>query len=133
VPERGRRHDADDDLAVALERDQRRPDRQPARVLLRTVDRVEPPADVRLRDAVLLAGDGLAALAVDALAERLLDRTIRLGDRREVGLRLDREVECAIPLQRERVRVVRERERVLEVRRRRQLPVESCFSARLRS
>ena len=69
LPERGRRDDADDDLAVALERDQRRPDRQPARVLLRAVDRVEPPADVRLLDAELLAGDRLAALARDPLAQ----------------------------------------------------------------
>ena len=114
-PSAGADDDADDDLAVALERDQRRPDRQPARVLLRAVDRVEPPADVSLLDAELLACDRLAAVARDARAQRLLDRAVRLRHRRQVRLRLDAEVERAVVPHREDVRLVGERERVLEV------------------
>ena len=47
--------------------------------------------------------------------KRLLDRAVRLRHRRQVGLRLDPEVERAVALHRQRVRVVGERERVLEV------------------
>ena len=115
MAQRRRGDHRDHGLTAALERDQRRPDRDSTRVLLRPIDRVEPPADVPLLDAVLLAGDGVTALTGDARAQRLLDGAISLGHRRQVSLCLHGEIERAVALHRQDVRLVGEGERELNV------------------
>ena len=66
--------------------------------------------------AALLAEDGLArTFALDPRAQPLLDGGVGIRDRRQVGLRLDAEIARAEPRQRDRVCVVREREREGEV------------------
>src|SRR5918911_4989471 len=59
LSERGRRGQAHDRAAVALERDQRRPDRDPADEVARPIDRVDDPARLRLLAAALLAEEAL--------------------------------------------------------------------------
>ena len=67
--ERGRRRDADDELARVLEPDQRRPDRHAAHVALGAVDRVDDPAELGVgrrapgSDAELLAEHGVTGRA----------------------------------------------------------------------
>ena len=58
--ERGRRDDRGVEPALALEREQRRPDRDAAHVVPRAVDRVDDPADVAAVVAELLAEHALA-------------------------------------------------------------------------
>ena len=97
--------------AVLLERDQRRPERDPAHVVPGAVDRVEDPARPVARRAVLLADHPVPGpLVLDPLSQRALDGAVGLGDRRQVGLRLDAEVRAPEPSERDRVGVVRERE-----------------------
>ena len=93
-PAAAERGGGDDREPVGV-RDQRGPDRDPARVVPRPVDRIEDPARV-VAPALLLAEDGLArALPLDPCPQRVLDGPVGLGDRRQVGLRLDAEVGCA--------------------------------------
>jgi hypothetical protein len=116
--ERGRRDDAEDDLAVPLEREQRRVDRDAADVALRAVDRIEDPADRRgsLGAALLLTVHGLTGpLPFQPLADRALDSPVRVRDRGQVGLRLDPKVGGPEARQRDRVGEVDERMRELEV------------------
>jgi signal transduction histidine kinase len=104
LAERGRGCQADERAAVALERDERRPDRDPADEVPRAVDRIDDPARVRLLAAALLAEEALAGAAFgDLAAERLLDGAVSVRDRRQVGLRVDPEVGGAEPRQRDRV------------------------------
>jgi hypothetical protein len=60
LAQRGRRGDADNRAAVPLERDERRPDRDPADEVPRAVDRIDDPAGVRLLAAALLAQEAFA-------------------------------------------------------------------------
>ncbi len=115
--ERGGRDDAELDDAVNLERDQGRPDRDPARVVPGAVDRVDDPAAAgSCGDAELLAEHAvLGALAGEALAERLLDRPVGLGHRRPVRLRLDEQVARAKAAERDRIGRIGEREGEREV------------------
>ncbi len=102
--ERGRRDDAAHEMALALERDQRRPDRDPAQEVPRAVDRVDDPADVASVVALLLAEHAFTRpVARDAIAQHALGRAVGVGDRREVGLRLDVQVARAKARQRQRV------------------------------
>jgi hypothetical protein len=69
------RDDTADDLVVPLERDQRRPDGNTAREVLRPVDRIDDPADGAAVVAFLLPGDSLArTTGGDVLPKRALDR-----------------------------------------------------------
>ena len=90
----GRRDDAEAELAVLLERDQRRPDRDPARVVPCAVDRIDdPPAAAAAEGAELLAEQAvIRALDREPLPDHRLDRPVGLGHRGQVGLRLDLEV-----------------------------------------
>jgi len=95
---RGRRDQLRDDDTVALESQQRRPDRDAPDVRLRPVDRVDDPLRVASVVSELLAVDALATpRRCDDRADRLLGRTVGVRDRRQVGLRVDVEVECAEP------------------------------------
>ena len=88
------RHDADDDVVPVEQGDEGGPDRHPAHVVLRPVDRVDDPAaSSRACLAVLLAEHGVVGPAGgELLADGALDRAVRLGHRRQVRLRLDDEV-----------------------------------------
>ena len=100
----GRGGHAHDRPAVALERDQRRPDRDPAHEVSRAVDRIDDPARGRLVPAALLAEETLARpLLGDHRPQRLLHRAIGVGDGRQVELRVDAEVGGAETRQRKRV------------------------------
>jgi len=111
-----RRRDAADDPPLPLERDQGRPDRDPAGEVLRTVDRVEDPADRSAAAALLLAEDALAgALDCDPLSQGSLDCAVGVGYRCQVGLRLDAEVRGAEAGQAEGVGEAGQLERELEV------------------
>ena len=116
--ERRRRDDAEHDVPVLLERDQRRPHGNPARVVPRPVDRVDdPPAPSRAGRALLLAEDRVAAaLGAEHRPQLVLDLAVGLRHRRQVGLRLDDEVTGAEARERDRVRRVREPQRELEIR-----------------
>jgi hypothetical protein len=100
-----------------LERDQRRPDRNPTGVVARAVDRVDDPAalagaarpELLAEDAVGGPGRG------ETCAQVALDGAVGLGDGRQVGLRLDGEVGGPEARQRDRVGRVRELEREREV------------------
>jgi hypothetical protein len=120
VAERGRGDHTAHEHPVALERDQARPDRDPAREVPGPVDRVEDPARGRvacLAAALLLAEHRLAGpLGGEPLAQRPLDGTIGVGHRTQVGLALDAQVGRAEPRQRERVGKVGELEREGEIR-----------------
>ena len=86
-----------------------RPDRHAADEVLGAVDRVDHPLPVarpgrRRRHAELLAEHAVArAGAGQRRAERLLHRGVRVGDRGQVGLRLDVQVEGPEPGHRDRV------------------------------
>ncbi len=87
-----------------------------AHVVPRPVDRVDDPARRGAVVAELLAEHALAgALARDELADRLLGGAVGLRDRRQVGLRLDDEVERAEARERDRVGGVGEAVREGEV------------------
>jgi hypothetical protein len=104
VAERRSRDDAADDLVLSLERDQRRPDRNAAREVLRPVDRIDHPPDRTDAGAFLLAHDALARTAGrDALPQCALDHTIRVRHGRRVRLGVDAEVDSAEPPQAQRV------------------------------
>ena len=91
--QRGRRHDADHELARVLEPDERRPDRDAPHVALGAVDRVDDPAELGIgrrarparRRTPRRAPRGRCA-SREPLADRALDRLIGLAHRREVGL-----------------------------------------------
>ena len=90
--------------AVALERDQRAPDRAAADVVAGAVDRVDDPADGAAVVAELLPEDAFTvAVAPDEQPDRLLGGAVGFADRRQVGLRLDLEVERPEAGQRDRV------------------------------
>ena len=119
APVEGRRgDDAERDPSVLLERDQRRPHRDPARVVARPVDRVDDPAaPPRARRTLLLAQDRVPPpLDAQHRPHLVLDRPVGLRDRRPVGLRLDQEVTGAKAPERDRVGRVGEPQRELEVR-----------------
>ena len=91
-----------------LEREQRRPHRDAANVVLRPVDRIDDPAHLAAVVASLLAEHALPGpFAGDERPDRLLGRTVRLRHRRQIGLRLHPQVESAKPPERDRVRGVR--------------------------
>ncbi len=115
--EGGRRDDADHGLAVPLEGDQRREDRDPAHEVHRPVDRIEhPPSRGVAILSQLLAQDALAGtVGRDARAQRPFDLAIDLRHRRQVGLRLDAEVERPEARQGDRVGEIREGEGEREV------------------
>src|SRR5581483_130116 len=116
VAESRRGHDPAHELAVTLEREQRRPDRHAAEEVPRAVDRVDDPANRARVLALLLAEDALAGPGLgDPLAQRPLDGPVGVGHRRQVGLRLDPQVECAEARQAERVRNVGELQGEVEV------------------
>ena len=117
MTERRRRGDAEDDAAVALEGEQRRPDRYAAGEVLCPVDRVDDPADTAVRVAALLFSEDVLArtLPCDPLAHHLLDRSVGVRDRAQVGLRLDVQVDRAEARHRQRVGYVCELECEREV------------------
>lgn len=112
--ERRSRDDADHRAVAALaalhQRDQRRPDRHPADVVLGAVDRVDDPA-ARSR---ALAAELLAEHRVpwpgplELAADELFGGLVRLAHRRHVRFGLDLEVECLEALHGGGVRGVRE-------------------------
>ncbi len=87
--------DADGDLAVLLEGDQRRPEGNVTDEVLRAVDRVDdPPSLARARAAEFLAEHPvLRERAAEDLDDHALGLAIGLGHRRVVGL--DRDLEAA--------------------------------------
>ena len=104
LAERRGGRDADHRPAVALERDERRPDRDPADEVPRAVDRVDDPTRVRLLAAALLAEEALGRPPLcDRRPQRLLDRVVGVRDGRQVGLLVDTQIRGAEPRQRERV------------------------------
>ena len=108
VPERGRGHDADAQLAVLLEREQRRPDRHAADVVLGAVDRVDDPPAAASRPRCRTPRRGPrrpGRAACQPVADQLLGRVVGLGDRGEVGLGLDLQVVRAEAAQRDLVGV----------------------------
>jgi hypothetical protein len=116
LAERRRGGDPDNRPAVSLERDQRRPDRDPADEVPRAVDRVDDPARGGLLAAALFAEEALARPTLrDRGPQRLLDRTVGVRDRRQVGLLIDAQVRGAEARQRERVGEVGELVREGEV------------------
>ena len=94
VAEGRRRADADAHLAVLLEREQRRPDRDAADVVLGPVDRVDDPTPVRgPLGAELLAQQRIPGAGGDQpVPDELLGRRVGLGDGRQVGLGLHLQV-----------------------------------------
>jgi hypothetical protein len=117
LAQRRRGRDPERRAAVPLERDQRRPDRDPADEVPRAVDRVDDPARVGLAAAALLAEEALAGAPLDdRRPQRLLDRAVGVRDRRQVGLLVDPEIRGAEARQRERVGEVGELVREGEVR-----------------
>ena len=116
APERRRRDDAEADDPRLLERDERRPDRDPARIVPSPVDGVEDPAArAPGRRAVLFPEDRVSrALGREQPSQLGLHRAIGLGDGREVGLRLDREARAEVR-QGDRVRCVCEPERECQI------------------
>ena len=96
--------DADSHDRVLLEGDQRRPHRDPPRVVARPVDRVDDPATRAGADrASLLTEDGVVRPFLrEHLPNLRLDEAIGLGHGRQVGLGIDREAR-AKPRQRDRV------------------------------
>jgi hypothetical protein len=71
-----------------------RPYGNAAREVLRPVDRVDDPPDPGVVAAFLLTEDALVRTAVgDPLPECALDRPVGVRQRRQVGLRLDAQVE----------------------------------------
>jgi hypothetical protein len=109
--------DSEPQRAPLLERDQRRPDRNPAGVVACAVDRVDDPAPLAgAARPELLAEDAVGGpRRGEARAQVPLDGAVGLGDGRQVGLRLDGEVVGAETRQRDRVGRVRELEREREV------------------
>ena len=100
------RHDTNDDLTLLDERDEGCPHRDSSNVVLRAIDRIDDPSpgSGALRRAELLAEHAVfGPLAGDHPAKGCLGRLVGLGDRGEVGLRLDLEVEGAESLHRDDV------------------------------
>ena len=120
--ERGRRRDADHDLAVDLEPEQRGPRRHAAHEALRAIDGVhDPAARPHARGAELLADDRVArSVGGEAVPHRGLDRAIGFGYGRLVRLRVHVQVTSPEAAHGERVGRVsdrqRERQIVVEVR-----------------
>ena len=103
--QRGCGHHADDRTLAVEQRDQGCPDRYAADEVLRPVDRIDHPAPIAgaLR-AELFAGDRVVGTVLaEHVANRRLDRSVGIGDRRQVGLGLDREIGRAEALRRDRV------------------------------
>ena len=93
-PERRRRHHADPDHAGLFQCDERRPRGDPACVAPRAVDRIEDPATRGVaRGPELLPENRVSRASLGEQAAKLgLDLAVRLRDRCQVGLRLDREL-----------------------------------------
>ena len=98
-PRAGRRHHPGHELAVDLERDERRPHRDAAGVALGAVDGVDDPASARARrrrrpvvpnSSPRMASSGRASARSGP--DHLLDRPVGLGDRGEVGFGLHHQV-----------------------------------------
>ena len=90
-----RRHDANRQGSLALERDEGRPYRDATRIALRAVDGVHDPTPIRggSGDPELLAQHRVArARPGDHRTQLLLHGAVGLRDRREVGLGVDDEV-----------------------------------------
>jgi len=101
--------------ALALQCEQRRPHRHAAHVRRGAVDRVDDPLDVPAVVAELFTEHALAAPRVpDAIAHGLLGVAVSLRNRRQVGLRVDAQVERAKATHRDRVCDVRELVREVE-------------------
>src|SRR5262249_57471944 len=90
--------DADGDLALLLERDQGRPDRDVAHEVLRAVDRIDDPARRGVaRAAELLAEEAvLGKCSAEDLDDRSLGLAVGLGHRRSVGLEDDLEAPAVL-------------------------------------
>ena len=105
--ERGRRDERYLDPPVALESQQRPPDRDAPDVVSCPVDRVDDPACRYPVVAELLAEHALTrAPARDELADSLFGGAIGLGDGAQIGLRLDPKVERPEASERDRVGAV---------------------------
>ena len=108
-----------DELRSLLEREQRRPHGDSTHVVLRPVDRVDDPAassGAGVGLPVLLAQDRVAGVELgEPRADRLLSRAVRLGDRRQVRLRVHHEVLREEPIHRDRVCDIRQGERKVEI------------------
>src|SRR5207237_441950 len=109
--------DAAHDATLALERDERSPDRDPAGEVLRAVDRVDDPAyGAAVVVSLFLAEDAFARPVLrDSLADHSLDGAVCVGDRRQVGLRLDVQVGRAEARHGYRVGGVCELERIAKI------------------
>ena len=94
------RHDAEHDLVVDGERDQGGPDGDAADEVLRAVDRVHDPAPLAVAGrALLLAGHRVPRPDPrQGAADGLLDGLVGVGDRRQVGLAHDVQVEGLEPV-----------------------------------
>ena len=106
APAEGRsRDEAHTELAVLLERDQRRPHGHAARVVASAVDGVDdPPASARAAGTVLLAEHRVPwPLAPQSLSDRRLHGGVRLGHGGRVGLRAHDEVARPEACRRDRV------------------------------
>ena len=117
APERRRGDDPDPNLPVLLERDQCRPDGHAARVVPRTVDRINDPASAGVSAlAELLAEDPVSRTSArESLPDRLFDRAVRLGHRGQIRLGLDDEVVRTKAAERDGVGLVGELEREREI------------------
>jgi len=98
TPESGGTDKADLEHAGHPQRNECRPDRNPAQVVLRPVDRIEDPGALRTAaHSELLAEDSVArALSGKDPAQALFDCLVGFGDRGEIRLRLDHEVVGAV-------------------------------------
>ena len=85
--------DADRDLAMLLERDQRRPDRDVAHEVLRAVDGIDDPARRDIPGAAELLAEEpvLGERPAEDLDDRAFGFAVRLGHRRRVRLQDDLE------------------------------------------
>ena len=104
------RDDAEHDLVVDGERDQGGPDGDAADEVLGAVDRVHDPAPLAVAGrALLLAGDGVPRPDPrQGAADGLLDGLVGVGDRRQVGLAHDVQVEGLEPVRGRGVRIIGE-------------------------
>ena len=109
--------DADHNLVLHHERDERRPHRHAADVVLGAVDRVDHPAPLAVPGgAQLLAGDRVAGAHPRQRApDALLHALVGIRDRGEVGLAHHVQVERLEAVRRQGVRVVGQHVREAQV------------------
>ena len=108
-PSAGRADDADDGHAVVEQRDQRRPDGDAPDEVLGAVDRIQHPLPtLENRGATeLFAEHGVTGpMCRQEVAKQLLGGFVGIGDRGQIGFRLDVEVQCAEPVQGQHVGLI---------------------------